>query len=108
MCVLACQQLCVVCRIEYALDAIMSSVHETSEITGNGHYLVTHAEHAQKLRDLPPCANDNDGVFVLKHICNAGLMPDGPYDRYCPEPPFERMTEKLSSAFVDDNLRAYM
>ena len=32
-----------------------------------------------EIMDLPACANDDEYAFVLRHLCNDGYMPSGPY-----------------------------
>ena len=89
----------------------MHAVHEASEVTGESECFMDEKQ-IRKLQKLPVCANDNDCIFLLKHMCDDGPVPSGPYliesDAKPPAPSIARVTERLSSAFIDDNMRAYL
>lgn len=92
-------------RVEYVLDGMLGYAHNGSEVTGDGDF-VADPRNREALQSLLPCANDNDCGFLMRHLCDDGLIPDGPYDPS--EHPIQRVTDRLSPAFIDDNIRAYL
>lgn len=95
----------IMCRVEHALDAVLGFAHQESEITGTGNLLQANPYSERTLRQLPACANDDDYNFLLRTLCDDGYVAEGPFYT---DPPTVRVTEQLSSAFVDDNIRAYL
>ena len=88
------------------LDAILDYARTESEVTGDGNFILSEPKNRERLLRLPACANDNNYGFLIRNLCVDGLIPSGPH---CPpDPPMSRVTESLSSAFVDDNIRAYL
>ena len=88
------------------IDAILGRSQEESEIMGDGLFLEYHEGAEQHLHKLPRCENDNDYPLLLKRLCDDDLLPTGPYGPR-KKAAISRVTEQLSSAFLDDNVRAY-
>lgn len=63
----------------------------------------------EDLEELEACENDNDYTFLLRHLCNDGYMPSGPYLREAPDDcDWQRLkTQKVTKAHdppVDDGI----
>ena len=93
------------CRVEFCLDAVLGFSHQENEITGTGSLLYIEPCNERILAQLPACANDNDYNSLLRMLCDDNYVAEGPF--YA-DPPIVRVAEQLSSAFVDDNIRAYL
>ena len=93
------------CRVEYVLDAILGRSREESEITGDGSFAGAGEAWDEELHEMPFCENDNDYQLLLRRLCNGGHLPAGPYSRK--KDTCAKATQVLSSAFIDDNVRAY-
>ncbi len=66
------------CRMEYALDAILSHSRAEHEVVGNK-AICEHDEFLEENAALPLCENDTDYNMVKRLLCNDGLEPNGPY-----------------------------
>ena len=66
------------CRMEYALDAILSHSRAEHEVVGNK-AICEHDEFLEENAALPFCENDTDYNMVKRLLCNDGLEPNGPY-----------------------------
>ena len=66
------------CRVEYALDAILSHSRAEHEVVGNK-AICEHDELLEENAALPFCKNDTDYNMVKRLLCNGGLEPNGPY-----------------------------
>lgn len=66
------------CRVEYALDAILSHSRVEHEVVGNGD-MCENDEFLKRNAALPFCENDTDYNMVKRLLCNDGLEPSGPY-----------------------------
>lgn len=69
-----------ICRAEYVIDAVLDQFREQNEICGDGQDGFLEDEQLPKdYNALPVCENDFDFKLLRQHLCNDGLMPNGPY-----------------------------
>lgn len=73
-------------RAEYAIDATLEQFRDTNEVTGDASddFFIQNGDDDDVQRRaeyeaLPACDNDFDFQLLSQHLCNDGLMPNGPH-----------------------------